>query len=82
MSTSASQYYVVVCANNKARIIHGSFEKPPVEGDTVKRDPLTGAENWVIIKVYTHDQQQKLDALRLLMGGAINNLSWIVDHNM
>lgn len=73
--------FVVVRAYNMVRVIHISSESAPKEGDMIKRDPLTGAQDWEIVKVYTFEQQQKLNALKVLMGG-VDNLSWIIDHDL
>lgn len=80
MSTS-TLYFVVVRAKNLVRVINASFEVPPKIGDGIKRDRLTEEENWTVVKVFDFDQQRKLEALWLLMGG-MDNLSWIMDINL
>jgi hypothetical protein len=63
----STQIFVLAKSDEKLDLVSGDFSKSKV-GDLFARHPVYGTENWKIVKIFDHDEQENLKAMERLMG--------------
>lgn len=63
----STQIFVLAQDDARIELVIGDFAKLKV-GDSFARHPIYGHKPWKIIKIFNHEEQEKLRALELLTG--------------
>ncbi len=70
------QMFVLANHKEKTQLVSGEFpENEVAPGYMFERMPVLDLEKWLVIKVFNHENQRRLEAIQVLIGlEALNNL--------